>query len=788
MTSARGQTAAWTARAERWALPAILLVAFALRLYRLGDQNIWWDEGLAIWAVRKSLWGVTLWTAQDVHPPLYFYHLWAWVRLAGESEFAARFISALWGVLAVAVVYPLGVRLGGRRAGLAAALFLAVARFHIWWSQEMRMYILSALAATLALYLAVRWLDEERERGRAALAVLYTFSAAACLYTIYMAALAPLVANLYALLAFRRIPRERRLGAAARWLGAQVAALLIFVPWALFALGRMHTWSVAEPFSLRTLLTLYSTLLTVGVSTNIERYLVYAVPFAATLLGGLATLAWQRRRAEPGLPGAQAALLLGLAVASMPIVVNILTQPRSLFYTPRVEARYLVLFAPAFCAFLGWSVVRLGRRLWPLGLAALAACLGIMVAFLPGYYEGRYLRDEMQTMSRILGAYAGPGDAVLLISGDRYQLFGYYYERIVPPERRATIATLPQSGRFTAENVAAELSAATANRSHFWVAAVEPSIQDPDQLSLRWLDEHFQRALTLDEGPNALILYGNEAWPPPLQAVAPEWPLSTSGGGLQILGYDLPARECRAGDAVDLGLYYGAQGPVRAEVQWLRADGQVLQAVAQEWPAAAAGRAAVRFRAWPWYQGGPTRIRVAWTDAQGGAEHGVELAGPRVLEQPGRPQAERIAQRLDVALDQGIRLRGYDLHRDAPGGTVQARAGEQLTLDLFWETGEPVGQDYTVFVHLLGQAYNPTTVGPVWAQHDGPPVGGQYPTGQWTPGQLIADRHVLTVDPAAPPGDYELEIGLYLSATGERVRVAGSGADRIVVTHVQVVR
>ncbi len=65
---------------------------------------------------------------------------------------------------------------------------------------------------------------------------------------------------------------------------------------------------------------------------------------------------------------------------------------------------------------MAWSVARLGRRHLALGAASLAACLGIMVAFLPGYYAGRYLRDEMQTMARILGAYARPDDIVLLIA------------------------------------------------------------------------------------------------------------------------------------------------------------------------------------------------------------------------------------------------------------------------------------------------------------------------------------------------------------------------------------
>ncbi len=791
----RAALPAWLAAAERWALPAILLVAFALRLYRLGDKNVWWDEGLAIWAVRKGLLGVTRWTAQDVHPPLYFWSLLAWVRLAGESEFAARFLSALWGVLTVALVYPLGTRLGGRRVGLLAALYLAIARFHVWWSQEMRMYVLATLAATLTLYSAVRWLDEERQRFRPAWAAAYLVAALGCLYSIYLAGLAPLVANGYALVALWRVPRVRRWRVAGRWCAAQVAALALFAPWLLYALSRMHSWSVTQPFSARLLFILYSTLLTVGVSTEVGRYLLYVAPFVATTLAGLATLAWQRQREEPGLPGGQVALLLWGAVLSLPLVVYALTRPRHLFYTPRVEARYMLLFAPAFFALLAWSVVRLGRRAPALGLAALAACLGTMVAFLPGYYAGRYLRDEMQTTARILGTYARPGDVILLISGDRYPLFHYYYGRAVPLERQVPVIELPKSDCFTADNVAAELGAATAGRRRFWVAAVEMGIQDPQSLSLPWLDRHFRRALTHEAGYNALILYDDAATP--LRAersrLAPQRPLAVQGSGLELLGYDLAGHEYRANDPVDLGFYYVAQEPVQAEVQWRRDSGEPLATVTQDWAATtpAAARAAVRFAVAPWYRGGGTYFLLRWRPASGeGPQPSLRLPGPCILAAPGQPRADRIADPLDVTFAGGIRLRGFDLHRPLRSGIAQARPGEALTIDLYWEASEPVAADYTVFTHFVGTTANPRTGGPLWGQHDGPPVDGHYPTGTWLPGQMIVDRHLLQVERDAPAGEYELEIGLYLPATLERLRVAEpvgmAGADRVVVARVQV--
>ena len=782
----------WLALGERWALPAVLLLAFALRLYRLGDKNIWWDEGLAIWAVRKGLLGATLWTAQDVHPPLYFWSLWAWVHLVGESEFAARFLSAMWGVLTVAIVYPLGTRLGGRRVGLLAALLTAVARFHIWWSQEMRMYVLAALAATVTLYVAIRWLDEERKRSRPIWAAVYALAAAACLYSIYLAGLAPLVANCYALPALARIPAVRRRGAVRRWLAAQVGALALLVPWLLLALPRMHTWSVSEPFSFRLFLDLYATLLTLGVSTDVERYLPWLVPFALILLGGLAASLWPRQRPEPD--GGRALWLFVPALLLLPLAVYILTRPHSLFYTPRVEARYLLLFAPAFYAFLAWAMVHLGRRIPLLGLAALGIALGTMVAFLPGYYAPRYLRDEMQTMTRLLGAYARPGDVVLLISGDRYQLFGYYYERDIPPERRIPVVLLPQGEDFSADNVAQQLSQAIEGRKRFWVAAVEAGIQDPNGLSLPWLDQHFRRAFTYNVGYNALILYGDEGAPLLVEGTGlkPQRQLRAQRGSLELLGYDLPGREYRAGDTVDLGIYAATQAPGQAVVEWQRDDGEVLQTVTQTWPATGPStlRAATRFNVWPWLQSGGTHFVLRWQPAAGGEPQTVRLAGPRLQAAPDRPRVEQIAQPLDITFAKGIRLRGYDLRRPVRQGYVEARPGETLTLDLFWEADQPVAEDYTVFTHLVGSAYNPATGGPLWAQHDGPPVGGTYVTTAWMPNQLVADRHVLRIDPAAPPGDYVLEAGLYLPATQARLRQVAadgsSGDDRVVLVHVRV--
>ena len=137
-------------------LLVILLLAFGLRLYRLGDQSIWWDEGHAIWAARQGLAQAAGITARDVHPPLYLWMLSIWMRAAGESEFAVRYLSLIGGVLTVAVTFVAARRLIGRRAALLATLLIAAARFHIWWSQEARMYVWAAFACLLSTLFMLR--------------------------------------------------------------------------------------------------------------------------------------------------------------------------------------------------------------------------------------------------------------------------------------------------------------------------------------------------------------------------------------------------------------------------------------------------------------------------------------------------------------------------------------------------------------------------------------------------------------------------------------------------------
>ncbi len=77
--------------------------------------------------------------------------------------------------------------------------------------------------------------------------------------------------------------------------------------------------------------------------------------------------------------------------------------------------------------------------------------------------------------------------------------------------------------------------------------------------------------------------------------------------------------------------------------------------------------------------------------------------------------------------------------------------------------------DYTAFVHVIGPD------GQMAAQHDQQPLSGFIPTSYWPPRQVIADVYALTLPAGAPPGNYQIIVGLYDLATMNRLPLSRDG-------------
>ncbi len=89
--------------------------------------------------------------------------------------------------------------------------------------------------------------------------------------------------------------------------------------------------------------------------------------------------------------------------------------------------------------------------------------------------------------------------------------------------------------------------------------------------------------------------------------------------------------------------------------------------------------------------------------------------------------------------------------------------GQDHLLSLTWRIAEPLAQDYQLFVHLRD-----TETGETVAQADGPPLDGWYPTSRWLPNTIITDKRSFPLTADIEPGSYDLVVGFYDLAEGQR--------------------
>ncbi len=137
---------------------AVLLLAAYLRIHDLNAQGMWGDEGWSIWLARGDTpRDLTLTMVADHHGPVYSLLLRGWELLAGETVLALRWITALFSIASIALIYALGRALFNPAAGVGAALAFALMDKHVVLTQEVRDYPMIFLTMiAIALYY-VRW-------------------------------------------------------------------------------------------------------------------------------------------------------------------------------------------------------------------------------------------------------------------------------------------------------------------------------------------------------------------------------------------------------------------------------------------------------------------------------------------------------------------------------------------------------------------------------------------------------------------------------------------------------
>jgi hypothetical protein len=143
------------------------------------------------------------------------------------------------------------------------------------------------------------------------------------------------------------------------------------------------------------------------------------------------------------------------------------------------------------------------------------------------------------------------------------------------------------------------------------------------------------------------------------------------------------------------------------------------------------------------------------------------------------PDDLALSNPLLATLGDRVRFLGYDLH------TESVQPGGEVAFTLYWQALRPMQLSYSVFTHLLGPSNQ------IIGQKDGIPQDGTYPTTLWQPGEVVVDRYSFLVNPDVPTGSYLPEIGMYRPETGVRLPVLDADGqpvpdDRILLPEITV--
>ena len=777
---------------------SILALAAFVRFYCLTCSSLWHDEGNS-WAVaQRSLDQIARDAAADIHPPGYYWLLKLWAGPFGLSAWGMRSLSALSGLLTVALVYLIGREMAAgaeknRYAFALLASFLAALNpFQVFYSQEARMYALLALEGTVIMWALLAMGRRVALQGVcpavARYAALYVLAAAAGLWTHYFFAVLLAAAIGTAVWWWLGSPRQPSTegdrpvdgtvvlsGAPERWkplvlfLTLNILALLVYSPWLPTGIDRLISWPSQDGSvgSLEGLRLMLQTLVVGTIRTGPDLNWGWLLMVVILPLGGLLRL-WGSF--------AGTALLLWLLLPLGAMFGFGLVNPSFL--------KFLLILSPAWClavaAFpgrpdsqtLSISAVRgspFGRnregtrtatdlRL-PLTSVAVG-CIAVVavvlaVTALPPYYADPAARDNYAGIARIVAAIGDPNqDLVVLNAPGQAEVWRFY---------SVAIDSLPLPSRRPPDRARTEetLELETAGRRKIFAVLWATDQSDRERIVENWLGRHAFKGWESWQGN---VRFATYTMPHDLNCTALNEP-HVFEDVAELFEFCLSDSPLAAGDTLMVGLRWR---PLRAPERRLKVTVQLLDARGQVIVQRDGEPAGESLPTTAWQEdevivdnhglslpfgtppGGYSLI-VAVYDAETGSRllvgggDAVELAQPTLMrtERSLPLSVVEIPHRktLDFA---HLKAVGFDFHRKsfahAPGTPLVA--GDMLQVTLYWQAPSPLPptwpEDLTMRL-LLGNR-----------SVEAPLAGGSYSTSQWAAGELVRSTFEIGFDGSDP--------------------------------------
>lgn len=724
-------------RTQKLIIYGLTLVAFLLRAYQLGAQSYWIDEAWTAYFANLSI-GEMWHLLRTIEPLPPFYHPSTiyWVKLVGDGEYALRFYSLVFGVMAVPFTYRLGKDLGDARLGLLAALFMAVAPYQIWHSQEARMYSVLTAAAAMSMWGFVNvW-----QRGGWRWWLVYVIGTVWAIMNHYHGLVLIGMQGLFVLITWRR---RWRSGQFVAWAGALAAILLTFGAWLLVGgnlLLRYDNWIKQTP--------LWETYIRSAIAYSLGELVprAQAIPLALVFLAFYVLgLIYVTRRSWGAWRGSEVLVLL----LAFTIAPNLAAWIYGEIRTPVYFERYLILVQIGFLLAVSAGVLGMAdglRKRLGWGGPVLAGLSTVLLLGISGWVLGHYYSDpvyarpDWRRVAHTVQSFELAGDAAIITGDGGEKAFDFYYRGDLP---RYIDFNSPVPAEDQARRIMSNIAT---NHDRIWYS---PYGVDLDPVLEAWLADNTYPIWQSWLGRKRLALYAGAAADTG-RLEEPNAPLSDSQGeGLTLESVAMPANAIAAGDVLPLNLTWstttGLKKDYKLSLRLGNEQGDIF--VQSDWPPLTAtggtsswkpGQSITDRRGlWlsPDIPPGDYALQLVVYDPTSGQPLGQSATisnlkvGPAQIVVPldMLPVPNPIQQSLD-----GLDLVGYALPESV-------NPGEEMVLWLYWRAtdGQLPAPESTLRVGLTSEGES------VFA--DFPLVDSIGPMDLWQPGQVRrAVYHVPT--------------------------------------------
>ena len=133
----------------------ILILGVFLRLINL-DQSLWLDEAISTLAARDySYYAITFdFLKIDNHPPLFYLLLKLWGEVLGFTDWVLRMLPVTLGSVLIFISYKLTYKISKEKnLAIIVSLLISSSPLLVYFSQEVRMYMLITLLAMIQIYI-----------------------------------------------------------------------------------------------------------------------------------------------------------------------------------------------------------------------------------------------------------------------------------------------------------------------------------------------------------------------------------------------------------------------------------------------------------------------------------------------------------------------------------------------------------------------------------------------------------------------------------------------------------